>query len=148
MGLIFLNMFEHGRATEWLTSFILLGFAVALAAPGDTLASSAGFRAFVQFNLSEASISTPLAIIAVLRIVALQINGRWRRSPLLRLAGAVLGAALFSILGMAFLWPSLIYGAPLSTGVATYFLLAFFDGLSAYRSAADARALGSFRAWT
>mgnify|MGYP003145611113 FL=1 len=139
MSTIRLNIMEQGRATEWLCSLVLLFFAVCLALPGNTLTSSSGFRAFLSMGLDEASIATPMALIAALRLSALHINGNWERSPYLRMAGSMFGSAIFATLAMAFFWPTLAYGSPLSSGVFTYLLLALFDGLSAYRSGADAR---------
>lgn len=147
---------EHGRATEWLTSCVLLGFALTLALPGDTL-SGEGFRAFRALGLDEATISTPLALLATARIAALYINGSWHRSPALRVAGAMFGAGVLSTLGVAFGWVYLetIFLAwrqtetwsgfavmfaskpGASTGAATYTILALFDMLAAYRSGAD-----------
>lgn len=149
-------LIEHGRATEWLTSFVLLGFALALALPGDTL-DGEGFRAFRNLGLDEAMISTPLALLAVARLVALYINGSWRRSPLLRVIGACLGAGVLGVIGMAFGWPyveswlavvwggdhsmpgSTIYLVGASTGASTYTVLAAFDLLAAVRAGADYR---------
>ncbi len=139
MSTIRLNIMEQGRATEWLCSLVLLFFAICLAMPGNTLTSSSGFRAFLSMGLDEASIGTPMALIAAFRLCGLHINGNWHRSPYLRMAGAVFGSVIFSTLAMAFLWPTLAYGSPLSSGVFTYLILALFDGLSAYRSGADAR---------
>jgi hypothetical protein len=137
-----LNLLEQGRATEWLTSFVILGFAITLALPGDTLVSGA-FKAFRDVGLDEAAISTPLALVATTRLLALFINGAHKRTPILRMIGAVIGASVFAMLSMAFLWPTLSYGAPISTGVSAYFILAGFDALSAYRSGADVRMVHS-----
>lgn len=138
MHTVRLNLLEHGRATEWLTSFILLGFAFTLSMPGDTLAG-ASFRAFVEIGADDATIAFPLAVLAASRMCALFINGNWKRSPILRLGGAIAGSSVFAMLAMAFYWPTLAYGAPISTGVGSYFILAAFDALSAYRSGADVR---------
>lgn len=133
-----LNLIEQGRATEWLASMCLLSFAITLALPGDTL-DGASFSAFRDVGFDEALVSTPLAVLAVARLTALYINGAWRRSPVMRMCGAVFGASIFGMLTAAFLWPTLAYGAPISTGCGVYFTLAVFDGLSAYRSGADVR---------
>ena len=133
-----LNLLEQGRATEWLTSFVLLGFAFTLSLPGSTL-SGASFRAFTEIGTDDATVAFPLAVLAAMRMCALFINGNWKRSPILRMIGAIIGSAVFAMLSMAFYWPTLAYGAPVSTGVSAYFILAAFDALSAYRSGADVR---------
>lgn len=137
---------EHGRATEWLTSFVMLSFAVILALPGDTMSAEV-FSALVDIGFHEVTIGVPLALVASMRLVALYINGNWRRSPMLRLIGASIGSSMFAMLAMAFLWPTIESGRALSPAVGTYLVLALFDGLAAYRSGADARLAHSvFRA--
>ncbi|WP_373354063.1 hypothetical protein [Pseudoroseicyclus sp. CXY001] len=130
---------QHGRATEWLTSLVLLGFALALMLPGETMAEPS-FSTFDGIGFDDAMVSTPLALIAAMRLVALYINGSWRRTPTLRMAGAVVGAGIFGFLAMAFGWPYVIGAAVApSTGAGTYTVLALFEILAAYRSGADAR---------
>lgn len=135
-------LIAHGRATEWLTATCLLAFALTLSLPGETLAGS-GFRTFKELGFDDAMLAAPMALIAAIRLAALYINGNWRRSPLARMLGAIVGAAVFGMLGAAFGWPFL-EGALIgpeaqaaSTGAATYTVLALFDALAAYRSAAD-----------
>jgi hypothetical protein len=133
-----LNIIEEGRGIEWLTSAALLCFALALVFPGDTLAGQ-GYRAFKSVGIDEVMLAVPLFGVAAARMIALWINGRWRRSPLLRLTGAVIGTGMFMALCLGFLGPTITSGAPLSTGVGIYFILAFFDAVAAYRSGADVR---------
>lgn len=133
------TLLQHGRALEWLTSAIILTFAVTLALPGNTLGTSSAFAAFVALGADEAAMVLPLTFIAAMRMAGLWINGNWRRSPLLRCIGAVLGAGVFMSLAVLFSVP-FISGqtAAITTGVGTYFVLAAADILAAYRSAADA----------
>ena len=155
---------ENGRATEWLTGSVLLVFALTLSLPGDTLARSS-FAGFGAMGLEETSLAVLLTLVGSARLSALYINGRWRRSPILRMLGAGCGVVVFSILSMAFAWPVLstwvgtchvtwFGGYPwpvetcggegansraLGTGAGTYFVLALFDLLAAYRASADYR---------
>ncbi|WP_371398923.1 hypothetical protein [Marinovum algicola] len=132
-------LLQHGRALEWLTSTVIAMFAIILALPGDTLATSSAFGAFVRMGADEVAIAVPLTFIAAMRMAGLWINGRWRRSPILRLAGAVFGAGVFMSLAVLFAVPFLSGNtAALTTGVGTYFVLAAFDFLAAYRASADA----------
>lgn len=132
------TLLQHGRALEWLTSTVIMAFACTLALPGDTLGTSSAFAAFRNLGMDEAALTVPLTLIAVMRMAGLWINGQWQRSPLLRCIGAVFGAGLFMGLAVLFAVPFLA-GATgaLTTGVGTYFVLALFDVLAAYRSAAD-----------
>lgn len=132
------TLLQHGRALEWLTSTVILSFAFVLALPGDTLAASPSFLAFQVIGADEVALAMPLTVIAVMRMGGLWINGNWQRSPLLRCIGAVFGAGIFASLGMMFAVPVLSgQQAAVTTGVGTYFVLAAFDVLAAYRSAAD-----------
>lgn len=133
-----INLLEHGRATEWLTSITMLAFAVILALPGDTFGGES-FVGFKALGLDEATVGITMALIGSMRISALFINGNWLRSPMFRLAGAIAGAGVFASLSMSFLWPTLAYGLPFSTGFGSYLILAGFDALAAYRSGADVR---------
>ena len=132
------TLIEHGRATEWVTSAVLLGFAIVLALPGDTL-SGPGFRTFRDLGLDEVALAVPLTLIGGIRVAALLINGNWRRSPELRIGGAVLGALIFGLISCAFGWPYLTGVGTASTAASTYSVLALSDVLSPYRSGADAR---------
>lgn len=140
-----LSLIEQGRAAEWLTSSVLLSFAVFLAFPGDTLSSTNGYVGFRNLSFDEASLATPLALISASRMAALYINGNWRRSPVVRAFGAMVGTVVFFLLAVTFAWPWLSAGGlfqnkvGVSTGAAVYFVLAQFDLLAAFRSGADAR---------
>ena len=133
------TLLQNGRATEWQNSIIILIFALTLALPGDTLSTSVAFAAFRQLGMDEVALAVPLTIIAIMRMAGLFINGNWRRSPVLRCVGAVLGAGLFMGLAVLFAVPALSgQSAALTTGAGVYLALAAFDVLAAYRSAADA----------
>lgn len=134
-----LNLLEQGRATEWLASTVMLTFAITLSLPGETLASPA-FRSFRAIGLDDAALATPMALLATARLCALYINGTLpRRTPVIRMIGAIVGACVFSMMAMGLYWPVLNFDVATSTGVGTYFVLALFDALSAYRSGADVR---------
>lgn len=131
-------LLQHGRALEWLTSCALLVFALTLALPGDTLASSPSFSGFLDAGLDEAAIAMPLSWIAAMRMAGLYINGAWRRSPLLRMVGAIIGAGVFGFLAVMFAVPYLTgQQVALSTGAGLYAVLCVFDLLAAYRTGAD-----------
>lgn len=132
-------LLKHGRALEWMTSALLLVFAITLALPGDTLAENPGFAGFLSAGLNEAALALPISWIALLRMAGLTINGAWRRSPHLRMVGAVLGAGIFACLTMVFALPWLLgQQAALGIGAGTYAVACLFDLLAAYRTGADA----------
>lgn len=136
---------EHGRATEWLTSLALLMMVLTMALPGDTLGRP-GFHVLAAMGFEEASVAVPLALVATGRLAALYINGAWRRSPALRMWGAMAGAATFGALAVSFAWPWAAGGTVPGTGAGTYLVLAVFDVVAAYRSGADVRLVSDARA--
>ena len=130
----------NGRLAEWLTSAVMVMFAVALALPGDSVLSGFTFRFFFELGLNETVLAVPTALIGAARLMALYINGTWRRTPSIRMAGALLGAGFYGFLSMSFLWPYAAGLTPaISTAATTYGVLAIFDVIAAYRSANDAR---------
>lgn len=134
-------LLQHGRALEWLTSSVIFGFALTLALPGDTLGDSPSFAGFLTAGLNEQALIMPLTLVAVMRMSGLYINGAWRRSPILRMVGAVIGAAVFLALAILFTVPYATgVQSSLSTGPAVYFVLFVFDLIAAYRTGADVRA--------
>lgn len=131
-------LMQHGRALEWATSAVLLGFAVALALPGNTLDASQSYSGFTQMGLDEAAMVLCLSIVAMMRMTGLWINGAWKRSPLLRMIGAILGAGFFLSLAAVFAVPYALGAAPaINTGVTSYLVLGLADLLAAHRAAAD-----------
>ncbi|WP_116082132.1 hypothetical protein [Tropicimonas sp. IMCC34011] len=147
----------NGRGLEWLTSLILLGLAAALATPGDTLSMSVSYSGFIAAGFTETIFIVLLLIVAAERLFGLWRNGHWRRSPILRFIGAIVGAAIFAGLAAGFAWPwiaaisittdplTVSFGLPMSTGVPVYALLAWADLQAAYRSGADIRVCRSLQ---
>lgn len=131
-------LLQHGRALEWLTSCALLVFAITLAFPGDTLRASPSFMAFLDMGLEEAALALPISWVAGVRMAGIYINGAWRRSPILRMVGAIIGAGIFAFLSTMFAMPYLLgQQEGLSTAAGIYLVLAIFDLLAAYRTGAD-----------
>lgn len=129
---------EKGRATEWLTSLVMIAFALTMALSESALRGP-GFAVLRALGFDSVTLASGLAVIGAMRLTALYINGALRRSPSLRMWGAIAGSATFGALASAFFWPWWSGNAPLSTAAGTYLVLAFFDALAAYRSGADVR---------
>lgn len=128
----------QGRALEWLTSAILLSYALTLAMPGDTFGPNSAWYAFSKMGLSEVNVAVPVAVLAILRMSALVINGMWRRSPVLRMAGGAMGAFCFGVITSVSAYPYLAGFSPvISTGFGVYLLLTTADIIATYRAGAD-----------
>jgi hypothetical protein len=130
----------NGRIAEWLTASIMLIFAATLASPGDVTAEGTAFSFFALFGVSEMVLGCSMGVVGIMRMVALYINGSWRRTPWIRMAGAMLGTALFAFLSVSFSWPffsGLRATFPPMPGI--FAVLAIFDIIAAYRAGYDAR---------
>ncbi len=133
-----LMLFLNDRALEWFSAFVMLGWGVTLLFPGDTLAG-AQYAAFARFGMTEEFWSWAFSIVGIARLVALYINGRWPKSPHIRMAGSLFGAlswAQVSYLLFVSSWAAT--GVP-TTGPVVYGLLAMADLLGIARAAFDAR---------
>ena len=126
------------RLVEWFSSIVLIGWAVVLMQPGDTLSAS-NFREFLRYGFSEEAIAGSFALVGGARCAALYINGRWPRTPLIRMVGSALGCMLWAQVAWMLYANSLATGSAITTGVAVYLPLAAFDLVSIFRAAFDAR---------
>ena len=131
-------LLDNGRALEWASSVGLLSLAVTMALPGETTLTQ-GFEALRRAGLDDALAGVVLGIVSTARIAALYINGSWRRSPMLRMIGAILGASIYSMLAVGFAFPFLAENSPLGSEAGIFLTLALFDALSIYRSGGDVR---------
>jgi hypothetical protein len=129
----------NDRALEWFSASIMLAWSLVLALPGQTLAGPS-FAAFNRFDwMTEALWAWVFGVVGAARIVALYINGRWPKTPHIRMAGSLFGALSWA--QVAWLITEGTYNATgvASTGTAVYTLLALADIFSIYRARFDAR---------
>lgn len=126
------------RAIEWLCAFVMVWWAIALSLPGEIFAAPL-FAGFASVGLSQRTWVLLFSLSGGARVVALAVNGRWPRTPLIRMACAGFGCFIFSQLAWLFYEGALIVHGPFQTGVGVYALLAVGDLLSIYRAAHDAR---------
>ena len=126
------------RGLEWFSALVMIGWAVALGLPGDTLAAPA-FVEFRRFGFTEQFWAAVFGIMGGARIAALYINGRWPRTPYIRMVGSLFGTMSWAqVAWLLFAGGYFATGIP-TTGVAVYGLLALADLLSIFRAAFDAR---------
>ena len=128
------------RVVEWMFATMMAAWGCYLLLPMPTfenpqyavLATIAPEEVWGVFSLS----------IAVVRMAALYVNGSWRRTPAIR--------CLCSILGVIW-WCSMVFlilAAPQqhpAAGLVWYPIFGLFEGLSCWRSAADAFHARAFR---
>ena len=130
---------QQGRLGEWITSGALLLFALILAMPGNSFTVKDGFDGFYALGFTEIAVAIPFSVIAALRMLALVVNGAWRRSPHLRVVGSIGGAICFMIVAFGMLIPYFIGRADSINPAAGFpVILLIADGFAAYRAGADA----------
>lgn len=129
---------QHNRLGEWVASFAMAGFAFILWLPGDSFAGIPAYTVFVRNGITEQMVAVPLGFVAGVRVAALVINGRWKRSPLLRSIGAMLGFTFFGMLTLTIIspWYAGNIQAP-SPGISFVAALAFADFIASHRTGAD-----------
>jgi hypothetical protein len=121
------------RAAEWMTASMVTTMGLAFAGWPRMFATSDYLSELRDFAPQSFWAATLLAI-GCMRLSALFINGSWRPSPHLRLAGAVLSVLVWSKIldGFAHL------GRP-SPALAIYPWLALADFYAVFRAGRDAR---------
>lgn len=118
------------RIPEWMTAGTMFLACVQLL----TFSSIENADGFVLFELLGIPKYLPIITIGVfgfLRLVALYINGRWNRTPLIRAVGAVVGAMFFSMLFAGGYLPAVIF--------------ATVDIYAAYKAGQDVRLHSNYR---
>lgn len=126
------------RTIEWFSAGVMMAWGLTLTLPGDLL-SQPGFVAFHRFGATESFWATAFTAVGLARLVALFINGRWPRTPHVRMIGAIFGALSWGQVAWLLYESSAMNNAPTPTGPAVYALLAAFEVFAINRAAFDAR---------
>lgn len=127
------TVYTPARDLEWFAAFMALAFGAILALPGNTFATGLHWQRFAAI-MPEGGWAALMIALALVRMAALTINGRWRRTPLLRALCAVLGAAVWGYVALLMYAP---YAGGIQTGVGVYAVAALADIVSARRSGRD-----------
>lgn len=115
------NFIYPARIPEWVASLGML-----LACMQLFIETANGYTLFTTLEIPKIYVAIAIGVIGLLRMLALYINGRWRRTPAIRAVGAVLGALLFSLLSAGYLFA---------------LALAVSDIYAAYKAGSDARSV-------
>lgn len=120
------------RMMEWFYSFHMLGWGYVLL-KNDSLFSQQSWSAFQQLFGTEAFLGWSMAILGMLRILGLVINGsRKEVTPHIRQFSAAVGCLVWA--GISFCY---YQSGVLSTWLAIYPLFALGEGVNMYRAARD-----------
>jgi hypothetical protein len=133
------------RSVEWLLASMMVAWGAGLLLPGDTLS-------LPQYRLLAAIASEPLwaswsLSMGAVRMVALYVNGSWRRTPLIRAFCAILGMAWWLVLGFMFV-AAAEAGNPFAAGLMWFPVFIIFEGYSVVRGARDSYHSGALQRWS
>ena len=138
---------EHGHATdpscrdiEWFCALVMIAWASILTLPGDSFYSPT-YSAFDRAEMGEEFWGALFAGVGIGRAVALYINGRSPRTPLFRMAGALVGFFAWAQLAVTLAIGSWGSMHNISPGVAVYTMFTLAEFRSLCRAGYDARYL-------
>lgn len=122
------------RSVEYLLAWTLIVWSARVAWPGDVLAGPT-FRYLLALAPEPVWAAFGL-VVGFVRVFALIRNGGWRRSPIFRFIGAMLGLNFWLIL-------TVLYAAAIDSGAADFPMRAvlpvfmFFEAYSCFRCGQD-----------
>jgi len=133
------------RTAEWLISWVLVSWGSGVFLSYQLYGEGGGMTRFLA-TIGPVDVIAALVVgFAAARMIALLYNGHWRRSPLLRMAAAVIGMMFWQAV-------LVLFGLAMIRGDAMFFpmflsapVFLFFEGYSAYRCGEDAAKAHSFR---
>lgn len=131
-------MHLNDRSLEWFSACVMVIWGTTLMLPGDTLAGPQ-FEAFGRFGLTEEFWAWAFTLAGGARLSALYINGRWPKSPHVRIVCAIFGAVSWAQVAYLLTVGTLLKTGIPNTGTGVYAALAIADLLAIVRAAFDAR---------
>lgn len=126
------------RAIEWYSASVMVAWGVTFAFPGNLL-SKPDFVGFHRYTTSDAFLASLFSIMGAAGLIALYINGRWPRGPIVRILRGTFGCVAWALVAYAFYEAAQMNKTPIGTGPLVYALLALFEFVSIYRAAYDVR---------
>ncbi len=124
------------RRIEWASALCMVIWGGLLALPGDSLAAHPAYRPILWVGWREEELAILIGLAGIIWCAGLWINGRLAPSPLLRIAGCILGAAFWGSIATLLTLHSHRTGVWEPAGAA-YAVLAAFDIWSGYHSGRD-----------
>lgn len=130
------------RSTEWMLACLLLVWGYRLVSPEDFFD---GPTYIVMASLgNEVTWGVAAMGCAMFRLMALYINGWWRRTPIIRCAGAIAGGSFWMLIGSLMYMGAHATGAKLPPGWAYYAVFFVFEGWCIVSTGYDMAKEGSF----
>ena len=128
------------RAVEWMLAAMMVSWGMGLLLPPPAFVGD-DYRLLLAIGPEEAWGAWSMAIGGI-RMLALWINGAWRRTPLFRAGGAVLGVVWWVILFFLFWFGSIDHPR---TIVFIFPVCVFFEAVACFRSGFDAHEAGALK---
>jgi hypothetical protein len=127
MGVEFKTPINRTRALEWHCSFSMVVYGWAVLDPTSTFFDMPIYIV-MRTIASEFTWGVSLMAIASLRLIALYINGWWKRTPIIRFLGAVCGGMFWVAIGLCMYFGSEASGQRMTAGLYLYIPLFFSEG--------------------
>jgi hypothetical protein len=103
------NPIYKERIPEWMNSVGMLLASIQLLWLTETWDEVDGYLIFEYLGVPKIVPIVFLGIIGVLRVIALYINGSWKRTPFIRAVGAISGAIFFTLLFLGGFLPAIVF---------------------------------------
>lgn len=126
------------RAVEWLCAGIMVSWGVTLALNADTLAQP-DFAGFHRFGATQTFWAWMFGSAGFGRVAALYINGRWPKTPIIRMVCAGFGFVSWSQLSWLFFEGTYLASGIPGPAIGVYAVLALAELSAIYGAAHDAR---------
>lgn len=124
------NPIYKDRIPEWINAATMLLASVQLLWL-SSIETAEGFTLFIMLGIPIIIPIVLIGVVGLARLIALYINGRWRKTPLIRAVGAISGAMFFSVLFVGGYLPAIVF--------------ALVDIYAAYKAGEDVRLYGGDR---
>lgn len=95
---------SNSKSIEWLMSFFMLGWAVTLVLPGDTLTLGV-YIAFRKLGLTDQNLTITFLAISFIRIGTLAMNGSIKKGPEVRFICSMFGAFIWMFTAVLLVMP-------------------------------------------
>ncbi len=123
------------RPLEWLLATCMVAWGVTMLLPPDRF--EMGTYAYMAMLCTESRWGTISILLGLLRWFGLGINGWWRRTPLIRAAGAWAGILWWLAIGFLMWAAATEHGSVLPAGVVYYPVFVLFEAWALLSSARD-----------
>lgn len=115
------------RAVEWLLATLLFLWGWQLVQPNIGYFDQPVY-AIMASIATEAHWGVAAVIVSTFRLVALFINGWWKRTPVVRFLGAVAGGMFWLCIGVCMYYGARLTGAKLTAGFVFYVPFFIWEG--------------------